>query len=386
MKIDPTMLDIQTLAPLFAAFEEAGVRLFYVGGCIRNAVMGVAATDIDLTSDALPNQMRRIAQANGIRVVDTGADHGTLTFLLGGKSYEITTFRKDVTTDGRHAEVVFGISLEEDAARRDFTMNALYAEASGQVIDPLDGLADAQARRLCFIGEPQARITEDYLRVLRFFRFWAWYGDPLEGVDAQALAACAALQSGLDRISKERIGAELLKLLAAADPAPALAAMEAAGILGRVLPGASARQVSLLVDLEQGHAPDALRRLACLGGEAAQECLRLSNVQARQVEALRFHGQNTPKALAHGYALGETQGWSSWLLRAAWTEHRVTEAEHETVRRGAQSVCPVSAIDLMSKYQGPVLGTALKCAQDIWIARDMQMTKGEILAHLDGLG
>ena len=386
MKIDPNRLDISILAPLFAAFEESGARLFYVGGCIRNAVMGVAATDIDLTSDAVPDQMRRIAQARGIRVIDTGADHGTLTFVLGGKSYEITTFRKDIATDGRHAEVAFGTSLEDDAARRDFTMNALYAEASGQVIDPLEGLADAQARRLRFIGEPQARITEDYLRILRFFRFWAWYGDPLEGVDAPALAACAALQSGLDRISKERIGTELLKLLAAPDPAPALAAMEAAGILGRVLPGASARPVSLLVHLEQGHAPDALRRLACLGGEAVQECLRLSNVQARQVEALRFHGQNASQALAHGYALGAAQGWSSWLLRAAWTEHRVTESEHEAVRRGAQSMCPVSAAELMPKYQGPALGEALKRAQDIWIARDMQITKDEILAHLDGLG
>ncbi|MDA8766904.1 CCA tRNA nucleotidyltransferase [Planktomarina temperata] len=386
MKIDPTALDIQTLAPLFTAFEEAGARLLYVGGCIRNAVMGGAATDIDLTSDAVPDQMRRIAQAHGIRVVDTGEDHGTLTFLLGGKSYEITTFRQDVTTDGRHAEVVFGTSLEQDAARRDFTMNALYAEASGQVIDPLDGLADAQARRLRFIGEPQARIAEDYLRILRFFRFWAWYGDSLEGVDAQALAACAALQSGLDRISKERIGAELLRLLAAADPAPALAAMEAAGILGRVLPGASARSVSLLVDLEREHPPDALRRVACLGGEAVQERLRLSNVQARQVEALRYHGQNTTKALAHGYALGAAQGWSSWLLRAAWMENRVTETEQEAVRRGAQSVCPVSAADLMPKHQGPALGEALKRAQDIWIARDMQITKDEILVHLDGLG
>ena len=386
MKIDPNRLDISILAPLFAAFEESGARLFYVGGCIRNAVMGVAATDIDLTSDAVPDQMRRIAQARGIRVIDTGADHGTLTFVLGGKSYEITTFRKDIATDGRHAEVAFGTSLEDDAARRDFTMNALYAEASGQVVDPLEGLADAQARRLRFIGEPQARITEDYLRILRFFRFWAWYGDPLEGVDAPALAACAALQSGLDPISKERISTELLKLLAAPDPAPALAAMEAAGILGRVLPGASARPVSLLVHLEQGHAPDALRRLACLGGEAVQECLRLSNVQARQVEALRYHGQNTSKALAHGYALGAAQGWSSWLLRAAWTEHRVTESEHEAVRRGAQSMCPVSAAELMPKYQGPALGEALKRAQDIWIARDMQITKDEILAHLDGLG
>ena len=386
MKIDPTTQDIQILAPLFAVFEESGARLLYVGGCIRNAVMGVAVTDIDLSTDATPDQMWRIAQTHGIRVVDTGADHGTLTFLLGGKSYEITTFRKDITTDGRHAEVVFGTSLEEDAARRDFTMNALYAEASGQVIDPLEGLVDAQTGRLCFIGEPQARIAEDYLRILRFFRFWAWYGDPLEGVDAEALAACAALQSGLDRISKERIGAEVFKLLAATDPAPALAAMEAAGILGRVLPGASARPVSLLVALEQGLAPDALRRLACLGGGAVQERLRLSNAQARQVEALRFHGQNTSQALAHGYALGADQGWSSWLVRAAWTEHRVTEAEQEVVRRGAQSVCPVSAADLMPRHQGPALGAALLRAQDIWIARDMHMTKDEILAYLDDLG
>ena len=380
MRINTGTLDQTILAPIFIGFANAGFKLLYVGGCVRNAVMVADATDIDLATDATPLQMRKIAEALGIRVVPTGEEHGTLTFQLGKKGYEITTFRQDVGTDGRHATVLFGTSVEVDAARRDFTMNALYADAIGNLIDPLGGLEDAKGQKLKFIGVASSRIAEDYLRILRFFRLWAWYGDPKMGIDPNDLAACAELQPGLDGISKERIGAELLKLLAAVHPAPALAAMEATGILMRIMPGATARGMAFLGELEHDATPDALRRLALLGGENLQPQLRLSNAVAKHVQQLRYHGQNTDLALGHGFALGVDHGWSSWLLRCVWLEKTPTPEDRHAVTAGAQAKFPVRAEDLKDLFEGPALGAALKQAQAAWVNSHMQLERAELIA------
>ena len=252
----------------------------------------------------------------------------------------------------------------------------------GNLIDPLGGLEDAKSQRLKFIGIASGRIEEDYLRILRFFRFWAWYGDPNLGIDPDGLAACAGLQPGLDGVSKERIGAELLKLLAAPHPAPALAAMEATGILMRIIPGATARGVALLVELENDAKPDALRRLALLGGENLQPQLRLSNAVAKHVQQLRYHGQNTDLALGHGFALGVDRGWSSWLLRCVWLEKTPTPEDWHAVTAGAQAKFPVSAEDLKDLFEGPALGGALKQAQAAWINSHMQLERAELIAQM----
>ncbi|MEO0704030.1 MAG: CCA tRNA nucleotidyltransferase, partial [Pseudomonadota bacterium] len=157
--------------------EDAGHMAYFVGGCVRNAVMGVAASDVDIATDATPDDVMRIADAAGLRAVPTGIDHGTVTLVIDGTPFEVTTFRRDVATDGRRAVVAFSGDMEEDARRRDFTMNALYADRHGWLHDPVVGLADAQARRVRFIDDPVQRIREDYLRILRFFRFSAWYAD-----------------------------------------------------------------------------------------------------------------------------------------------------------------------------------------------------------------
>jgi tRNA nucleotidyltransferase/poly(A) polymerase len=210
-----------------------------------------------------------LAESAGLKSVPTGLEHGTITVVSGHTGYEITTFRRDVRTDGRHAQVVFSDDLEQDAHRRDFTMNALYANRHGQIRDPLEGLADLRARRVRFIDDPHARIREDYLRILRFFRFHAWYGDPQNGIDRDGLSACAELAEGIERLSRERIGTEMRKLLAAPDPAPSVAAMEQAGVLHRILPGASSHSLAVLVHMETeiDEAPRWLRRLACIGGQ-----------------------------------------------------------------------------------------------------------------------
>ena len=200
---------ITRAAGVMAALD--GFQALFVGGCVRNALMGLPISDVDIATDARPEQVVQCMQAAGFRTVPTGLAHGTVTVLTGADSYEVTTFRRDMSTDGRHATVAFSTDIAADAARRDFTMNAIYATAGGQVIDPLGGLPDLLARRLRFVGDAGERVREDYLRILRFFRFHAIYGD--DGFDAQALAAIADNLAGLETLSRERVGGEMRKLL-----------------------------------------------------------------------------------------------------------------------------------------------------------------------------
>ncbi|MFZ1479437.1 MAG: CCA tRNA nucleotidyltransferase, partial [Paracoccaceae bacterium] len=252
MKVSGQWLERAETQKVCSALRDAGWQALPVGGCVRNALLGVPVADVDIATDARPETVSDLAKKAGFKVVPTGIEHGTVTVIAGGVPYEITTFRRDVETDGRRAVVAFSDRLEDDAARRDFTMNALYALPDGTVIDPLGGIADLKARRVRFVGDAGTRIREDYLRILRFFRFHAWYGDSGAGLDADGLAACAELSAGIETLSSERLGAEMRKLLAAADPAPAVAAMAQAGVLRQVLPGADHRALAPLVHLEEG--------------------------------------------------------------------------------------------------------------------------------------
>ena len=255
MKVLGAWMEHPATQAVCAALTAAGYRALFVGGCVRNALLAMPVADVDIATDARPEAVTALAEQAGFKVVPTGIDHGTVTVIAEGIPHEVTTFRRDVATDGRRAVVAFATRIEDDAMRRDFTMNALYAEADGRVIDPLGGLRDLIARRMRFVGTAEARIAEDYLRILRFFRFHAWYGDPDQGIDPEGLAACATLSAGLETLSAERVGAEMRKLLAAPDPAPSLASMAQSGVLQRVLPGAEARALPVLVHLEAGRPP-----------------------------------------------------------------------------------------------------------------------------------
>jgi poly(A) polymerase len=362
---------------LMQAMETAGHRALFVGGCVRNALLHEPVSDVDISTDAAPETVSAIAEKAGFQPVPTGIDHGTVTVVAEGKPHEVTTFRRDVETDGRRAVVAFSDKIEEDAQRRDFTMNALYADRHGTVIDPLNGLPDLQSRRVRFVGDPETRIREDYLRILRFFRFHAAYGNPDEGLDPEGLAACAALAEGLDGISKERITAELRKLLTARDPAPAVAAMSHAGVLARVLPGADPRALAPLVHLDAGENPRWLRRLAVLGGEADQ--LRLSKAEARDLTTLRsaIGSPDTPAAL--GRRLGETLAADAILARAAtFGTHPPTDWSAE-LHRGAAARFPVTAADLMPALQGEALGARLKTLQAQWLASNLTLSRPDLL-------
>ena len=206
MKVSGDWLMRPETQAVFEVIEACGHSVWAVGGCVRDDLLGMPVRDIDLATSATPAQVMEIGRAAGLKAVPTGIDHGTVTLISGGAPYEVTTLRRDVDSDGRRATVAFGASVEEDAGRRDFTVNALYADRTGTLLDPVDGLPDLRARRVRFVGDPDARVHEDYLRILRFFRFTALYGTPENGIDADGLAACAAGAEGLEKVSRERIG------------------------------------------------------------------------------------------------------------------------------------------------------------------------------------
>ena len=362
---------------LCAVIGLSGHRAFFVGGCVRNALLGVAVTDIDIATDAWPATVMEIAESAGFKVIPTGVDHGTVTVIAGGIHHEVTTFRRDVESNGRRAVVAFSTDLAEDAARRDFTMNALYAHPSGEVVDPLGGIADLRSRRVRFVGDPQQRIREDYLRILRFFRFHAVYGDATQGVDQDGLAACAELADGIATLSAERIGAEMRKLLAAWNPAPAVATMAAAGVLNRVLPGSDPRALAPLVHLEQDIPARWQRRLAVLGGDV--DGWRLSRQEMAELGRIRdeIGSSLTPAAL--GWSLGETPAQDVLLCRAALLESALPQDWHAQIQRGAQSTFPVTAADLMPDLQGPELGQRLKSLLAAWLKSDLTLTREALL-------
>ncbi len=380
MKISGDWISQPGTQALCAALTAAGYRALFVGGCVRNALMARAVADIDIATDALPEIVTNIAETAGFRVVPTGIEHGTVTVIAQGVAHEVTTFRRDIATDGRHATVAFATDIAQDAARRDFTMNALYAQADGSVIDPLGGLADLQARHLRFVGEASARIREDYLRILRFFRFYAIYGDPSQGIDAEGLAACAENLEGLADLSRERVGAEMRKLLAAADPAPAIASMAQAGVLAQILPGASARALAPLVHLEAGLPPDWQARLAVIGGETLTEALRLSKAETVTIMRIRdeIGSSLTPAAL--GWKYGAQVAQAVVLARAAVLEAPLPIGWQSEIARGAGAALPVTAADLMPALQGPDLGKRLREIEARWLASDLYLGKAALLA------
>ncbi|MGD1881358.1 MAG: CCA tRNA nucleotidyltransferase [Paracoccaceae bacterium] len=360
---------------------DGGYQILFVGGCVRNAILGVEISDVDLSTDARPEKVIALAQAEGIKGIPTGIAHGTVTLATGGTSFEVTTFRKDIETDGRRAVVSFSDDIRDDAQRRDFTMNALYARPDGTIVDPLGGLEDALARRVIFIGKPKDRIREDYLRILRFFRFHAWYADMQQGMDPDALAAIAKLAGGLRRLSAERVGAEIRKLLSAPDPGPAICAMEQIGILAQILSGASTKILLPLIELEaqSGLGPDPIRRLTALGGEDPIDRLRLSKADAKARKHLieGLGGSDTSKAL--GYSFGAETAKGIILLKAAMSSMPLHVDAFAGVESGARSTFPVVAADFDGTLSGGDLGEKLRSLKAQWLASDLTLSRDDLL-------
>ncbi len=346
---------------------EGGAR--YVGGAVRDTLIGLDVADIDVATIHPPADVVRRLEAAGIKAVPTGIAHGTVTAVTRGTVMEVTTLRRDVTTDGRHAEVAFTDDWQADAARRDFTINALYADMTGGALhDYFGGIDDLAAGRVRFIGEPLRRIAEDHLRILRFFRFLARFGD---APDPDGLAACIARANDLMALSRERIADELLKLIVARGAVPIVRRMVDGGIFRPVLPeidAAAADRLAALVDAEAatGIAPDPVRRLAALltpaqaDGVAAR--LKLSNAQRKRIAAaLGADTLQSPHAL--GYRIG-VEGAIDRLLLAGETGAAAALSGWE------RPVLPLSGGALVERglARGPDVARALRAVEDRWIA------------------
>ncbi|MDA7423427.1 CCA tRNA nucleotidyltransferase [Thalassococcus lentus] len=361
--------------------EAGGYEAYVVGGCVRNALLDVPVTDVDISTNAKPDAVIALAEADGLRSIPTGIDHGTVTVLIDDEPFEITTFRADVETDGRRAVVRFAETLEQDAVRRDFTMNALYADRCGKLFDPLGGLPDLKQRLFRFIENAETRIQEDYLRTLRYFRFSAWYGDPDAGMDPDALAAIADNLEGLDTLSRERVGSEVRKLLAAPDPVMAVSVMDQTGVLQRVLPGACVRPLGPLTVHERtlGLMPDPLRRLASIGfwdGAA----LRFSKAQTSKLGLYQRLIESSQGLAEIAWRDGSDTAFDIAALRAAMFESPLDPATAAHIAEGSQACFPVSSADLKDDFQGPALGARLRALRAAWIASGFAMTKAELLA------
>jgi len=375
MRVSGPWLHAPASQSLMELFKKAGFQIYFVGGCVRNALIGAPVSDLDLSTDARPAAVLALAEDAGIKAIPTGMDHGTITLIHEGETFEVTTFRKDVATDGRRATVAFADSVEDDARRRDFTMNALYADSAGDIIDPVGGLTDLTNRRVIFIDDAEARVAEDYLRILRYFRFHAWYGSDDDGFDTSALNACARLSEGLETLSKERIGAETLKLLAAPDPLFAAAGLETTGCLARILPGATTKFLGPVISLTDQ--TDPILRLAALGGENPRENLRLSNPQIERHTLLRTHMSSSTQAHELAYKFGAEFAEGVLVLRSAMgTPQPINKS---ALKEAEAAVFPIAAKDLMPNLQGPALGKRLKELELAWITSHFCLSREELL-------
>lgn len=393
------------LKRVLGALDGAGEEARVVGGAVRNALLGAPVHDVDVATTATPDVIIARARRAGLKAVPTGIEHGTITLVCEGVAFEATTLREDVETHGRHATVRFGRDFRADALRRDFTINQLSVDAQGRVHDYAGGLEDIAARRVRFIGDAMTRIAEDYLRILRFFRFHAAYGDG--AMDAQALHACITLRAGLKGLSRERVQGELMKLLVVSRAAGSIEAMTHCGLFNDALAGAlnPARLRRLMaIEMANEMAPDAVLRLAALAvqveedAQRLRERLRLSNAhETRLADAAQalvaWHGLGAPpdrKRLREGlYRHGRQAALDALVLAHAESgaahDDAAWRAAFAYLREAPQLKLPVSGADFMARGvpPGPAMGAALRRFEEAWIAAGFPAGAAEILKMVD---
>jgi len=390
------------LPQVLAVLDHAGEEARVVGGAVRNAMFGQTPDEIDIATTAVPDTVIERARAAGFKAVPTGIDHGTVTVIVDGTPFEVTTLRADVETYGRKAKVAFGRDWKTDAERRDFTINALSVDRSGEVFDYVGGLADIDARRVRFIGDPARRIAEDFLRILRFFRFHATYavGPP----DPAGLKACIAGREGLGQLSRERVRMELLKLLRAAHATPTLAVMAEAGLLEAVLGGVpllASFENTCKVETAVGVEGDPVRRLGALAVSVVEDAerlwqrLRLTNSEHARLTSIAEGWQRISPAQGEGawreliYRIGPDRFVDRVLV--AWSRSPAGAADAEwrafatLPTRWTAPTFPIKSKEFTKRgvEKGPRLGATLAAAEEAWIAAGFPADRAALAAIAD---
>jgi poly(A) polymerase len=377
--------------------EEARV----VGGAVRNTLLKIPVGEIDIATSVLPDEVMRRASAAGIKSVPTGIEHGTVTLVVDALPLEVTTLREDTETFGRKAKVAFGRDWAVDAARRDFTINGLSVDAEGRVYDYVGGLDDIAARRVRFIGDPNKRIAEDYLRILRFFRMHAAFGSGKP--DRDGYLACIAGRAGLAALSAERVRMEMLKLVVAEGAAVAVVAMADAGLLLPIFGGVTYTgpfSEMIAVERQLGLEPDPIRRLAALAVAVTEDAkrvasrLRLTNAESRALDSMghrwwRLQGMDEARARRRLYRLGEDFYRNRLLLAWARAGRNVDDPRWRELatlpQRWSAPKFPLKAADFIARgmAEGPLLGRALALAEDAWLAADFPLDQPALSAIAD---
>jgi poly(A) polymerase len=385
---DFTITDAWLKEPRLQAVMRVIGDVRVTGGAVRNALLGLPISDVDLATPRLPQDVKRVCEAAGFSVHPTGIEHGTVTVVNDGAAFEVTTLRLDVETDGRRAVVAYTNDWTEDAKRRDFTINAIFCDASGRTYDFTTGYRDIQRKRVRFVGASEDRIREDYLRILRFFRFHAFYG---KGSPCPVgLAACVKLKSGLKKISAERIRQELLKLLVAPRAVETLKLMSSSGILKVIHPCTENFRVLGRLPL------DAILRLYFLSQkpETLKANLRLSNEEATRIENLNAAPDVTPQMRAvEQRAILYHLGASTWkdAVRLSWAKSyaKLDASNWQTLldlpHRWAVPKFPLTGKDLLQAgiAAGPAMGEVLRQLEDWWVASDFAPAREELLQRID---
>ena len=402
-RLDPTehpwLDDAPSRVVMDALDPRAEGRARFVGGCVRNALLGEPVDDLDIATEHVPQEAARRLEAAGVKVVPTGLEHGTLTAVAQGRAYEVTTLRRDVETFGRRAVVAFGADWAEDAARRDFRFNAIYADRTGALYDPEGGAQDARAGRVIFIGDPARRIAEDHLRILRFYRFNAWYA--AGALDPGGHGACVAARARLAELSVERVWKEFKKLLAAPDPSAALTAMQEGHVLAALWPAPLDLALLLgLIKYERGRSRpgQALVRLAALAGRDRDQVLALCDrMKASRAETARLAAMTGPAPARSGavrpgldhrarvralYHLG-VQAFGDRMQLAEAAGEGDAEADLAAASAWTRPRFPVTGRDLIAAgfEAGPTLGETLARLEDAWIASGFTLDRAALIAQ-----
>ena len=370
----------QKLSKLYKSF---GYQVLFVGGCVRNTILKIPVTDIDLATDAQPEEIIKIAKENNIRFVPTGLAHGTITLIIDNKNYQITTFRTDFDHDGRYAKVEFTESLLLDASRRDLTINALYCNHVGEVIDPLNGLDDIKKQKIKFIGNPNERIKEDNLRILRFFRFQAIYGNKNLEIDSIALEACHNHKSKLAALSKERITSELRKILSAPNPLEVMIKMNETGVLNELFQNVSIDSLEAYLKTEEKFKINInwLGRLLSLQVTQEEESLKLTRCEFKFLKQTKSAIENQIHVLEFSYYNGVENGKIYSILQNF--RHNIILSKNllNQINSLATKKFPITAKDLMPEIRGKKLGEALRSLEDQWIKSNFTLSKKDLLAE-----
>jgi poly(A) polymerase len=398
---DAPWLTAGPMARVLGLLNGGGEEARVIGGAVRNALLGVPINDIDIATTALPDEVVRRAKAAGIKSVPTGIEHGTVTLVVDGQPFEVTTLREDTETFGRKAKVSFGRDWVGDAHRRDFTINALSLGADGVVHDYVGGLADITERRVRFIGDAGRRIEEDYLRILRFFRIHAAFG--AGEVDREGYLACIAARAGLMQLSAERVRMEMLKLLVADGAVSAIAAMADGGLAQPILGGViytGTFAAMIAVERALSLASDPMRRLAALAVAVTEDArrlasrLKLSNNEAKALDSMghrwwRLAGMDEVRARRRLYRIGEERYRDRLLLAWARAGSRADPAPWLELARLPQRFSPpkfpLRAADFIARgvAEGPLLGHVLTLAEDAWLAADFPLDPAALASIAD---